>query len=79
MATLRELYNKGCRRVCIGCNTVFKPDKVRTEPYADGHGGREIEMCKCGCDLIGYIIEGKDGKLYICRQPKIDKDSICCG
>ncbi len=77
ISTLREVYNNGYRQACLNCKTVFKPDKVRKESYEDGHGGRVIEMCGCGCDLMGYIIEGEDGKLYICRQQEIDKDSIC--
>ncbi len=75
--SLRELYNDGYRRVCLNCNSVFKQDNVRTEPYEDGHGGRIIEMCNCSCDLIGYIIKGEDDKLYICRENKIDETSIC--
>lgn len=78
MAKLREVYEKGYRRVCIACNTVFKPDEVRTEDYEDGHGGRSLEMCRCGCDLIGYIVEGEDGKLYISSTPEITEESKCC-
>ncbi len=75
MSTLREVYSQGYRRVCVGCNKVYKPDSVRKEIYEDGHGGRLMEMCSCGCDLIGYILE-KDGKLYICPQDKIDGDCV---
>lgn len=73
--TLRDVYNEGYRRVCIGCNTVFKPDCVRREMYEDGHGGRLIEMCRCGCDLIGHIVEA-DSKLYISPEPKLTEKSI---
>lgn len=77
MASLRELFDQGYTRVCIGCNTAFKPDKVPKPTYEDGHGGRRLEMCGCGCDLIGYVMEGKDGQLYVCRKDgKIAEDSI---
>jgi len=74
--TIEDFYAKGFRRVCLSCNTLFEPDKVRKEDYDDGHGGRPIEMCKCGCDLIGHIIKNEDGKFFICREPKIDEDSV---
>lgn len=75
MPSLRELYNEGYRRVCLNpdCNTVFKPDRVREE-FLDTS---IIEMCRCGCDLIGHIIENGNGKLYICKEPKISKDCVC--
>jgi len=73
--TLREAFDQGYRRVCIGCNTVFKPGEVRKEFCDDGHGGRDIEMCKCGSDLIGNIIE-EDGELLICRTSEIDESCI---
>ena len=68
MSTLREVYDEGYRRACIACHKVFKPERVRTELYEDGHEGRQLEMCRCGCDLIGYIVE-KDGKLSIEEEP----------
>lgn len=50
---LKKLENwkkEGYRWVCIGCNTVYreKPQWL----YEDGHGGRYIDICKCGCDLF---------------------------
>lgn len=74
-STLEELYDQGYRRVCIGCKTAFKPGRVRKEFLSDGHGERSIEMCKCGSDLIGYIVE-EEGSLYICREPQVDENSI---
>ena len=77
MSTLRKVYDEGYRRVCLGCNAVFKPDRVpKSSLY--GHDVREIEMCRCSCDLISYIIEGKDLFLYICRTSQVDEDSIRC-
>jgi len=77
VSTLRIVYEEGYRRVCMNCNTVFKPGEVPKSPLY-GHDVREIEMCRCSCDLIGHIVEGKDGFLYICRTPQIDENSICC-
>jgi hypothetical protein len=77
VSTLRKVYDEGYRRVCLGCKAVFKSDRVPTSSLY-GHGVREIEMCGCGCDLIGYIVEREDGFLYICRTPQIDENSIRC-
>ena len=69
MSTLQEVYDKGYRRACINCHTVWKPDRVRTEPYETGHGYEyPLEMCKCGCDLIGYIVKNKKGELEISQK-----------
>lgn len=45
---------------CLGCNTAYK--KKPTQDYNDGHGGRDIEMCRCGCDLFVELVE-VDGEL----------------
>ena len=42
---------------CLKCNTVSKTK--RTEQYEDGHGGRRLEMCKCGCDLFARLADDK--------------------
>lgn len=76
MSTVREVYEDGYRRVCLNCHTVFKPRGVPKVWCEDGHGGYSMEMCRCGCDLIGYIIEGEDGRLYISSKPEITKDAI---
>lgn len=66
MSTLKEVYDQGYRRACIACLRVFK--NAPTEPYETGHGYTEnLEMCSCGCDLIGFIVE-RNGKLTIERE-----------
>ncbi len=35
---------------CLNCGTIYK-EKPK-QPYEDGHGGRDIEMCRCGSDLF---------------------------
>ena len=35
---------------CMGCGRVYKNSP--TVEYEDGHGGRFLEMCSCGCDLF---------------------------
>jgi hypothetical protein len=50
------LKKEGYHEVCLGCNTVYK--KKPLEDYADGHGGRFLEICnKCGSDLFEKIDE----------------------
>lgn len=73
--TLREFYDEGYRRVCLNCHTVFKPGMVREEWCEDGHYGYSMEMCRCGCDIVGYILE-IDGKLYISDEPFLTNQSF---
>ena len=50
MATRQEMIDKGLLYFCSGCSTCYK--EVPTEDYEDGHGGRLLTTCRCGCDLI---------------------------
>jgi len=43
---------------CLGCGRVF--ESVPTERYEDGHGGRQLDMCRCGCDLF-EAVKPKEG------------------
>jgi hypothetical protein len=53
---LEKLKGEGYQEVCLGCNTVYR--KKPLEDYADGHGGRLLEMCnRCGSDLFEKIDE----------------------
>jgi len=63
---LEEWQEKGYNWVCMGCNTVYKqkPDML----YEDGHGGRFIDMCRCGCDLFNTI----DDTIKIIRRKIVD-------
>jgi hypothetical protein len=49
--TGKEAHKKGYKYGCLDCGRLFK-NQVRTEQYEDGHGGRRLEMCYCGCDLF---------------------------
>lgn len=54
---LVELKQKGARFICMGC---YKPYENKPEElYEDGHGGRYLEMCRCGSDLFASIDEFK--------------------
>jgi hypothetical protein len=48
--TREEAMADGYIWFCLGCNKAYK--KKPTEQYEDGHGGRQLEMCSCGCDLF---------------------------
>jgi len=52
---LEDLKIKGCNYVCLGCLTVYQ--EKPTQDYDDGHGGRLLEMCRCGGDLFENIDE----------------------
>lgn len=47
---IRKLMDQGYKWCCLKCGTVSKEKRV--ELYEDGHGGRSIDMCSCGCDLF---------------------------
>jgi len=50
---LEQWEKEGYQWVCFGCNTVYK--QKPQELYENGHGGRFIDMCRCGSDLFGEI------------------------
>lgn len=52
---IKKLLEKGYLFRCLSCNTVYKEKKQ--EFYNDGHGGRYIDMCSCGCDLFQPLEE----------------------
>ena len=49
----KELKSAGGKFVCLSCKRVY--EKKPMQFYEDGHGGRDIEMCVCGCDLLDEI------------------------
>jgi len=46
---LTQLKSQDYNWVCANCHKVYK--QKRQEPYEDGHGGRYLDMCRCGCDI----------------------------
>ncbi len=52
--TRDEAITKGYRYFCLKCGTVYKT--IPTESYEDGHGGRMLDMCRCGCDLFDRLV-----------------------
>lgn len=52
---IKELMGEGYRWRCLKCNTVYKEKRV--ELFEDGHGGRSLDMCRCGCDLFQKLSE----------------------
>lgn len=57
MKKKQELLEDGYTCYCMGCGTAYK--KPPTEFYDDGHGGRELPMCSCGCDLFADLETGQ--------------------
>lgn len=55
---ITNLQKRGYTHVCLSCNTVYKG--IPTSPYADGHNGRDLNMCTCGCDLFSSLEEVKN-------------------
>jgi len=63
-SNLKKLENwrrEGYQFVCIGCNTVYR--QKPQEWYEDGHNGRFINMCRCGCDLF-HTLDSVIGIMY---------------
>lgn len=65
MPPRQEMIDAGLLYFCANCRLTYK--EVPTEDYEDGHGGRLLTMCRCGCDLIVSLktnnlvnAEGKD-------------------
>ena len=50
MATKEEMKKEGYTVYCLACHTCYKETPM--ENYEDGHGDRQIPMCRCGCDLF---------------------------
>lgn len=50
---VQKLIDEGYEYYCLKCHGVYK--RPRREFYEDGHGGRRIDMCTCGCDLFGRL------------------------
>lgn len=53
--TREEAIKNGNTVYCLGCNTVYKRPPL--QQYEDGHGGRRMPMCKCGCDLFANLTD----------------------
>jgi hypothetical protein len=53
--TRQEAIESGHVWYCLQCKTAYK--KKPTEQYEDGHGGRRLEMCPCGCDLFDRLAD----------------------
>lgn len=53
MSSREELLCEGYTCCCIDCRTAYK--KLPTVNYDDGHGGRQLPMCGCGCDLFADL------------------------
>jgi len=51
--TREECIRDGYLFYCLGCATAYK--KIPQEWYEDGHGGRYIDMCRCGSDLFANM------------------------
>ncbi|HCR41769.1 TPA: hypothetical protein DIV45_00105 [Patescibacteria group bacterium] len=51
--TREEALAKDYLYYCLNCNKVYK--ELPVENYEDGHGGRNLQMCKCGCDLFADL------------------------
>ena len=64
MHSLKFLYEfKKARRICLDCGVVPK-NKFATR----------CPRCR---RRLRYLVKGKDGKLYACRENRIDQESVC--
>ena len=53
MATREEMIQEGMKYYCINCKKCYI--HLPTESYEDGHGGRVLNMCRCGSDLFAKL------------------------
>ena len=69
-----ELIEKGYRYICIGCRTVYK--EKGQEFVEDGHGGHDMDMCRCGSDLFEELenIRWLDVKVKPVRKTLVFKE-----
>lgn len=51
--------NEISKAQCLRCGRIYKEPPIVT--YADGHGGRLLEMCGCGSDLFVKVAEAAGG------------------
>lgn len=51
--TREEAIAKGYRFYCPGCSRPYR--ELPTQQYEDGHGGRQLAMCRCGSDLFANL------------------------
>lgn len=70
MPTREKMIAEGLLYFCADCRKCYK--EVPTEDYEDGHGGRLLTMCRCGCDLIVSLktnnLVDADGKEKYCAR-----------
>jgi len=59
--TREEVVADGFRFYCMACSRVFR--ELPTEHYEDGHGGRQLAMCRCGCDLFANLGDDSQARL----------------
>jgi len=52
-----DAIKAGKKYYCAHCRKTYAT--VPTEWYEDGHGGRFLTMCSCGCDIICSLVSDK--------------------
>lgn len=60
MMTRQEAIAAGYTVYCIKCNKTYR--HTPTKQYEDGHGGRQLPMCRCGCDLFANLTDDSQVK-----------------
>ena len=56
MATRQEMLDQGKKYYCLGCRTTYVELPVERIDK-DGHGGHNMNMCRCGCDLFANLAD----------------------
>ncbi len=51
--TREEALAKELVYYCLECSCTYK--EIPSRQYEDGHGGRLLGMCGCGCDLFARL------------------------
>jgi hypothetical protein len=53
LGTREKMIAEGCKYYCLNCHICYV--HIPVEIYEDGHGGRLLNMCKCGSDLFAHL------------------------
>ncbi len=52
-----DAIKSGYQIYCLECKSIYIT--VPTQWYEDGHGGRNIQKCICGCTEFIYLHDNK--------------------
>lgn len=64
-----KLIDRNIGYICVACNTAY--ENLPKADYEYGHGGRELNICRCGSDMIIPAIKLLDNCHRIISNPVV--------